>query len=169
MLISIISAVSDNNVIGKTNSLPWYLPADLKHFKDVTMGHIIIMGQKTHESIGRALPGRTNIVLTFDNDFKAEGCIITTSIEEALRVASAKNEDEVFIIGGASVYKQFMEIADKLYITRIHYKFDGDVYFPKIDEKKWKIVSIDKHKKDSKNAYDYTFKVYQKNTKGGRV
>ena len=162
MKISIIVAISEGNIIGKTNSLPWYLPADLKHFKETTMGHCIIMGQKTHESIGRTLPGRTNIILSFDENFKSEGCIPVRSIEEALRVASAKNEDEVFIIGGASVYKQFIEIADKLYVTRIHHNFEGDVYFPEIDPKKWKLVTTEKHKKDNKNSYDYSFEVYKK-------
>src|SRR3989304_7963439 len=115
MIISIIAAVADNNVIGKKSALPWYLPADLKHFKETTMGHCIIMGQRTHDSIGKALPGRTNIILSLDENYKSEGCITVTSIEEALGVASAKKDTEVFVIGGASVYKQFIEIADKLY------------------------------------------------------
>jgi len=162
MIISIIAAVAENNVIGKKNSLPWNLPADLKHFQKITMGHCLIIGQNTHESIGKALPGRTNIILTFDKNYRSEGCLIVTSIEEALRVASAKNENEFFIIGGASIYKQFIEIANKLYITRIHHKFDGDVYFPEIDLNKWKLVSKEEHKKDDKNPYDYTFIVYEK-------
>ncbi|KKQ55166.1 MAG: hypothetical protein US75_C0030G0003 [Candidatus Woesebacteria bacterium GW2011_GWC1_38_13] len=141
MIISIIAAVAENNVIGKKNSLPWNLPADLKHFQKITMGHCLIVGQNTHESIGKALPGRTNIILTFDKNYRSEGCLIVTSIEEALRVASAKNENEFFIIGG---------------------EFDGDVYFPEIDLNKWKLVSKEEHKKDDKNPYDYTFIVYEK-------
>jgi dihydrofolate reductase len=162
MIISIIAAVSENAVIGNKNTLPWHLPSDMKHFKETTTGHCIIMGQKTHESIGRALPERTNIVLTFDTNFKSEGCITVTSIEEALRVSSAKNESEVFIIGGASIYKQFIEIANRLYITRIHNKFDGDVFFPEIDMKKWHLKKTEKHKKDDKNLFNFDFEVYEK-------
>lgn len=162
MIISIIAAVAKNGVIGNKNTLPWHLPSDMKHFKETTTGHCIIMGQKTHESIGRALPARTNIVLTFDTNFKSEGCITVTSIEEALRVASAKNESEVFIIGGALIYKQFIEIANRLYITRIHKKFDGDVFFPEIDMKKWHLEKTEKHKKDNKNPFDFDFEVYEK-------
>ncbi len=162
MKISIIAAVADNNIIGKKNALPWYLPADLKHFKKITMGHAIIMGQKTHDSIGKALPGRTNIILSFDENYKSEGCIVVASIEEALRIASARGEEEVFIIGGASIYKQFIGIADRLYITRIHHKFEGDVYFPEIDPKKWRVESLEEHKKDEKNPFVYDFKVYEK-------
>ncbi len=161
MIISIIAAVGENNIIGNKNKLPWNLPADLKHFKDTTMGHCIIMGQKTHESIGRMLPGRTNIVLTFDENYKSEGCIIVTSIEEALRVASAKKDREVFIIGGASVYKQFIDIADRLYITKIHHSFDGDVFFPEINPNKWKLVSKKEIKKNTKNPHDYSFLIYE--------
>lgn len=162
MLISIIAAVAENNVIGKGNSLPWHLPADLKHFKETTMGHTVIMGQKTHESIGKALPGRTNIILTFDENYKSKDCIIVTSIEEALRVASVKKESEVFIIGGASIYKQFIEMADKLYITRILHKFDGDIFFPEIDPTKWNVKSSEKHTKTTDNPYNFNFEIYEK-------
>ena len=167
MRISIIAAVADNNVIGKKNALPWYLPADLKHFKRITMGHHIIMGQKTHESIGKALPGRTNIILSFDENYRSEGCIVVTSIEEALRVASARGEKEVFIIGGASIYRQFIEIADRLYITGIHHNFEGDVYFPEIDPKKWKVKSFEEHKKDEKNPIAYDFTIHSKKNRNG--
>lgn len=163
MIISIIVAVADNWVIGKKNALPWYLPADLKHFKEITMGHHIIMGQKTHESISRALPGRTNIVLSFDKDFKSDGCVVTHSMEEALRIAEKAAETEVFIIGGASVYKQAINLADKIYMTRIHNKVDGDVFFPEIDEKKWKEISREEHVPDDKNPFKYEFLVLEKN------
>ncbi|KKR10573.1 MAG: Dihydrofolate reductase [Candidatus Woesebacteria bacterium GW2011_GWA1_39_21] len=162
MIISIIAAVAENNVIGNKNKLPWQLPADLKHFQETTTGHCIIMGQNTHESIGRNLPGRTNIILTFDENYKSEGCIIVTSIEKALRVASAKKEPEVFIIGGASVYKQFIGVANKLYITKIHHNFDGDTFFPEIEPNKWKLISEEKHEKDENNPYPYNFEVYEK-------
>jgi dihydrofolate reductase len=152
---------SKNNVIGyRINFLE--TPGGLIHFKKMTMGHHIIMGQKTHESIGKTLPGRTNIVLTFDAEYKSRDCIIVTSIEEALRVTSAAGEKEVFIIGGASIYKQFIGIADKLYITKIHKKFKGDVIFPEIDPNKWGIESIQKNDKDNYNLYRYDFIVYKK-------
>lgn len=163
MTISIIVAVADNWVIGKKNALPWYLPADLKHFKEITMGHHIIMGQKTHESIGKTLPGRTNIILSFDKDFKAEGCQVENSLEDAIKLAKENNETEAFIIGGASVYEQAVDMADKIYMTRIHKNFDGDVYFPKLDMNKWKEVGREEHESDSKNPYKYEFLILQKN------
>lgn len=162
MTISIIVAVADNRVIGKRNALPWYLPADLKHFKEVTMGHHIIMGQVTHESIGRVLPGRTNIVLSFDKNYKADGCIVADSLDEALKIAEKNGETEAFIIGGASVYEQAIDLVDKIYMTRIHNNFDGDVYFPKIDDGKWKEISKEVHSPNDKNPYKYEFVVLEK-------
>ena len=162
MHISIIVAVSDGWVIGKKKSLPWYIPADLKHFKEITMGHHIIMGQLTHESIGKPLPGRTNIVLSVDAKYKSKGSLIAHSLDEALDFAKNANENEVFIIGGASVYKQAIGIADKIYLTRIHHRFIGDVYFPEIDFSKWKQISCEKHESDINNPYTYEFLVYGK-------
>lgn len=162
MKISIIVAVADNWVIGKRNALPWYLPADLRHFKEITMGHHIIMGQNTHKSIGKALPGRTNIVLSFDKDYKAHGCIVANSLEGALKIAKEDGETEAFIIGGASVYKQAIDFVDKIYLTRIRNNFDGDVYFPKLDMKMWKEISREAHTPDSKNPYKYEFLVLKK-------
>jgi dihydrofolate reductase len=166
MKISIIAAVAENNIIGSKNKLPWNLPNDLKHFHDLTAGHSVIMGQKTHLSIGRVLSNRTNIILTFDENYRSEGCITVTSIQEALRIVSVKKENEVFIIGGASIYKQFMEIADRLYITKIHHKFIGDVVFPEIDLSKWTVKSSEKHNKDDKNPYAYDFIIYEKKKSG---
>jgi len=162
MKILIIVAVADNWVIGKKNALPWYLPADLKHFKEITMGHHIIMGQNTHESIGRLLPGRTNIVLSFDKKYDAEGCVVANSLKEALKIAKENGETEAFIIGGASVYKQAIDLADKIYLTRIHNDFDGDVYFPKLDMRKWKEISREGHNPDDKNPYKYEFLVLKR-------
>lgn len=162
MKISIIAAVANNNVIGNKNQIPWHLPADMKHFKETTMGHCVIMGQNTFKSIGRALPGRTNIILTFDENFKSEGCIAVNSTDEALRVASAKAENEVFIIGGASVYKQYIGISDRLYITKIDKDFKGDTFFPEIDKKVWKLESSTQHKKDKDNPYNFRFDIFEK-------
>lgn len=130
--ISIIVAVAGKKrVIGKKGGLPWYIPAELKRFKSITMDHTIIMGRKTHESIGRILPGRTNIVITHNPDFKAEGCIVTHSLEEALRLAAqASGDDEVFVIGGGQIYQQALPLADKLYLTIIDKEIEGDVFFP---------------------------------------
>lgn len=130
--ISIIAAIGKNRELGKNNQLLWKLPEDLKHFKDLTMGYPIIMGQKTFDSIGRALPGRTNIVLSLDN-IKIDGCVIAHSIDEAVEIA-ADNSDEIFIIGGGSIYKQFIDKSDKLYLTLVDQEFDADVYFPEYNE-----------------------------------
>nr|AIA19185.1 Dihydrofolate reductase [uncultured bacterium] len=152
MTISIIVAVSRNNVIGKEGDLPWRLPADLAHFKKITMGHPILMGQVTYDSIGRPLPGRKNIVITKDKNFKAEGCKIAYSINEALSLA--KGFDEVFIIGGDSIYKQTIDLADKLYVTQVHAHVDGDRTFV-FDKKKWRKVSSITHKVDANNALEF--------------
>lgn len=163
MKISLIAAVSENNTIGNKGSIPWYMPADLKHFKDLTMGHTIIMGQTTHESIGRALPGRTNIILSFDKDYKSEGCFVFGSIPDALDFAEKQGETEAFIIGGASIYKQTIDSADRLYITKVLENIKGDTKFPKINSDKWKMLSNIKNDKDDKNPYDYNFLIYEKN------
>ena len=162
MIISIIAAVAKNNVIGYKNKIPWRLPADLKYFKKTTLGHHVIMGQNTFESIKTPLVGRTNIILSFNRKFRAKGCITVFSLEEALRIASFAKDNEAFIIGGASVYKQAIDIADKLYITCIDEKFKGDAFFPEIDKNKWKKKSVKKHKIDSKNPYPYSFIVFKK-------
>jgi dihydrofolate reductase len=130
MIISIIAAVSNNNVIGKDNKLPWHLPGDLKRFKELTTGHTIIMGRKTFESIGRPLPSRRNIVVTRNKDYKADGVEIIHSIKEALDLV--KNEDEVFIIGGEEIYKLALPMANKIYLTRINKEYDGDAFFPEL-------------------------------------
>src|SRR4030042_2466364 len=158
--ISIIVAVSDDWVIGKKKSLPWYLPAYLRHFREITMGHHIIMGQTTHESIGKPLPGRTNIVLSFDPKNKSKVSLIAHSLDEAINYAKSANDDEVFIIGGASVYRQAVGLSDKIYLTRIHHNFKGDVFFPNIDFSEWEQISCEKHTGDEKNPYPYEFCVY---------
>ncbi|MBI3502389.1 MAG: dihydrofolate reductase [Bacteroidetes bacterium] len=165
MIISLIVAVAENGVIGKNNALPWHLPTDMKYFRDVTMGHCVIMGRKNYDSIPlkyRPLEGRTNIIVTRQKDFKAEGCIVVNSIEEGLNEARKKNESEVFIIGGAEIFNQALDIADKIYYTRIYNSFEGDVYFPGLDETKWKLVSKKDVNADEKNKFSFSFCIYEK-------
>ncbi|HET7657323.1 MAG TPA: type 3 dihydrofolate reductase [Bacillales bacterium] len=159
-MISFLFAMGSNRVIGKDNDLPWHLPADLAYFKKKTMGHPIIMGRKTYESIGKPLPGRENIVVTRDKHFTAEGCTIVHSIEEASNVV--KGNEESFVIGGANLFEAFYPYADRMYVTLIHESFEGDTYFREIDEREWKLVATEQHEKDEKNKYDYTFLVYDR-------
>ena len=161
-MISTIVAVAENDVIGKQGGLPWYLPAELARFKEVTMGHPIIMGRKTHESIGRALPGRTNIVITRNKDFKAEGCKTVSSLDQAIELAkSAKGSDEIFIIGGEQIYKQAMPLLGRIYLTKVYAKVDGDKFFY-YDPKDWKQISSEKHLADEKNQYDFEFNILER-------
>lgn len=160
MIISIIVAMADNMVIGNKNSLPWNLPADMEYFRKTTLGKPIIMGAKTFESIGKALPNRKNIILSYDKNYKAEGCIIVTSIEQALK--EVEGDEEVMVAGGASVYKQFLSLADRLYLTFIHHDFKGDAYFPKFDINQWKEVKRIDNQPDEKNIYSYSFVVLER-------
>ena len=165
MIISLIAAVAENNVIGKDNNLPWHLPTDMKYFRDTTMGHCVIMGRKNYDSIPlkyRPLDGRTNIVVTRKKDFVAEGCIVVHSIEEALNECKKKNESEVFVIGGADIYNQTMDIADKIHYTKIHHTFEGDAFFPVVDEHKWELISRKDISADEKNTFPFSFCVYRK-------
>jgi dihydrofolate reductase len=160
MKISLIVAKSKNNVIGKNNQLPWHLPADLQYFKRLTMGHHMIMGRKTFESIGKPLPGRTSIVITSNKDYSAPGCVIVHSLKEAIN--AAKKDEEVFIIGGAAVFSEALHLADIVYLTEIHENFEGDVYFPELDFLNWKLVKKEHHNPDEKNKYSYSFAQYER-------
>ena len=164
-MISIISAVAENGIIGRNNDLPWKISADLSYFAKTTKGKPVIMGLNTFKSIisriGKPLPGRKNIVLVFEKDPTLVGCEQATSLPEAFKIAGADTQ-EVFVIGGASIYKQSIDFADKLYITRIHASPDGDTSFPDIEENTWNMVSLDKHPKDAKNEYDYSFVIYER-------
>lgn len=165
MIISIIVAVSENNIIGKDNSLIWHLPSDMKYFKEKTTGHCVITGRKNYESIPekfRPLPNRTNIVVTRQKDYLAPGAIVIASIEGAIEKAKEIGAEEVFIIGGAEIYKQSMHLADKLYVTKIYYEFEGDVSFPEIDITTWKETKRIDFKADEKNKYDHSFGEYEK-------
>ena len=161
MILSLIVAVSKNNVIGVDNRLLWHMPADLKHFKTTTMGSPVIMGRKTYESIGKPLPGRTNIVVTRNEDFEADGCTVANTLQEAVDLC--EKEKEVFIIGGGEVYKQAIHTADRIYITRIDHLFEGDTHFPEINFSEWKLVKYEKHHADEKNQYEYSFAQYERN------
>ncbi|WP_027417952.1 dihydrofolate reductase [Aneurinibacillus terranovensis] len=158
-MVSIVVAMDKNRVIGKDNKLPWHLPADLAYFKSITMGHVIVMGRKTHDSIGRPLPGRKNVVLTRDKTYAAPGCMIMHSVQDVL----VKFGDEVIdVIGGAEIIAQFLPYTDKLYMTRIEETFDGDVFFPQINRDDWELISKEKGTTDEKNPYTYDFFVYQR-------
>lgn len=152
--ISAIVAMSENRVIGVNNQLPWNMPADLAHFKTLTTGHTIIMGRKTFESIGKPLPNRTNIIVTRDERYLKEGCIVVNSIESALDQAS---KGEIFVIGGADIFKLTFPLLDRIYLTIIHHTFEGDVFFPEYEAANWQEVSHVRHPKDEKNLYDYSF------------
>lgn len=160
-VVSIIAAVSDNGVIGRDLDLPWHLPADLKRFKRLTSGHHMIMGRRTWESIGcRPLPNRPTIVVTRSRSYWAEGARVAHSLREAIEMAAA--DDEVFIAGGEGIYRAGLRIADRMYLTRIHAEFDGDTCFPGFDSTDWEVVSEERYEGDERNAYPYTFLVYQR-------
>jgi len=160
MPLSIIAAVDTNFVIGQSNGLPWgRIPADMKHFRDTTKGHTVAMGRKTFESIGRPLPNRRNIILTNAPDFKVEGCEIVHSVEEVLRLAVA---DEVFIIGGASVYKEFLPHTDKIYLTFIEGEFTGDAYFPLRDFSGWNKASEEIIEPNAETPYRLRFTIFSR-------
>lgn len=164
MKISSIVAVADNNVIGAENDLPWRLSSDLKYFKKITAGHHIIMGRKNYQSIGFPLPKRTNIILSRNPFFIVSNCLVAQSIEEALSLAHDNGEKEVFIIGGAKIYEQTMDIIDTLYYTAVHAKPLGDTFFPEINWDEWKLTSEEKHQADERNEHDFTFKVFDRIT-----
>lgn len=155
MIISLVAAASDNNVIGNKGALPWKMPADMKFFKNLTMGHTVIMGRKTYESMGKPLPGRKNIVISRKKNFSADGCIVLGSLEEAFTLFA--DEKEVFIIGGAEIYQAALQKADKVYLTRIHCVVHGDAYFPQLTEKEWVEKSRIDHPSDEKNPFPYIF------------
>ncbi len=160
MKIALIVATDQQGLIGKDNDLPWHLSADLQYFKKVTMGKPLIMGRNTHESIGRALPGRQNIIVTKNRSYKAEGCSVVHSTEAALSLV--KDAQEVMVMGGASLYTQLLPQADKLYLTLVHADLEGDTWFPQWYSEQWQKISCEDHPADDKNEYPYSFIVYQK-------
>ena len=160
MRLSIIAAMSANRVIGSNNDLPWRLPADWKRFKSLTMGHHLIMGRKTFESIGQPLPGRTTIVITRQTGFAPARVLVAHSIDQALQLVAGDNE--VFVFGGAQIYQQMLPRADRLYLTSIHEEFEGDTNFPEFEESDWLLISEETQEPDEKNPYPYSFLIYEK-------
>ena len=159
-MITLIAAVAENNALGKDNQLLWHLPDDFKRFKNITSGHHIIMGRKTFESFPKPLPNRIHVIITRQKDYQPEACHVVDSLAKAISVCP-KDED-LFIIGGGEIYKQSIEMADKLDITRVHHTFDADTFFPEIDLTKWKLTSEEYHPKDEKHRFDFTFETYIK-------
>ena len=162
MTVSIIVAVSSNGVIGRDGGLPWYLPADLKHFKRTTMGHYLIIGRRTWKEVGKPLPGRTMVVVTRSRKFAPEGAKVVRSVEQGLELAAG--DDEPFIGGGAQIYRIALErnLVDRIYLTRIHTEVEGDTIFPEVDLGEWELVSQEHHDADEKNEFPYSFLVYER-------
>jgi dihydrofolate reductase len=159
--LSIIVAIAKNRVIGLNNNLPWHLPEDLKRFKALTMGHHIIMGRKTFESLGRLLPGRTTVIVTRNKNYRVDGAIVTHSLQEA--IDSCGNDDEVFLIGGAELYQQSLKLAKKLYITEINAEFEGDAFLPEFDLNAWQEVSRESHTSEKSLSFSYVTYLRVKN------
>ena len=157
MKISIIVAKASNHVIGLNNEIPWHLSADLKKFKKITMGHPILMGRKTYESIGRPLPGRRNIIISRNVDYEQTGCLVFNQVEEAVNACQKQGEEELFVIGGASLYEEMLPKANRLYLTQIHKEFEGDTFFPYINEQDWKEVARENVDSDKTVDFKYSF------------
>ena len=167
MKVSLIVAAAENGVIGKDNNLIWHLPKDMHFFKETTMGHHVIMGRKNFESIPhkfRPLPNRTNVVITRQTAYKADGCVVVNSVEAALHIAKQNGEEEAFIIGGGQIYKLALEanLVDKVYLTKVHHSFEGDTFFPELN-KDWKEISRIQNQADEKHLYSFDFITLEKN------
>jgi dihydrofolate reductase len=162
MTVSLIAAVARNGVIGRDGALPWKLSADLKRFRELTTGHHVIMGRKTHESIGKPLPKRTNVVLSRSSEYAAQGCTVASSLDEALSEAERAGDDEPFVIGGAGVYELTLPTADRLYLTRVEADVQGDVHFPDLAETAWREVSREEHGADERNEHPFAFLVLER-------
>lgn len=160
MTLSLIVAVSENGVIGRSGDLPWHLSADLRRFKQLTMGHTLVMGRKTYESIGRPLPGRSSVVITRNTAYHAQGCRTVSSLDAALQVAG--DDSELFVIGGQQIYRLALPYADRLYWTQVHAEIEGDTFFPEVDWDAWEIIENERHPADAKNEFAFSFQVYQR-------
>ena len=162
MIISLLVAADEGNVIGKDNQLPWHLPNDLKYFKNLTWGLPIVMGRKTFESIGKPLPGRKNIVITRNKNYAADGVVVVHTIDAAVSAAKEEGAKEIFIIGGAEIFNSVFETADRIYLTRIHHRFEGDVFFKEVSAPQWQLVKEQRVEPDEKNKYAHTFQMWEK-------
>ena len=160
MTLSLVVAASSNNVIGRDGGLPWHLPDDLRQFKRLTTGKDVIMGRSTYESIGRPLPDRRNIVMTRNADYVADGCDVVSSVSEA--IDAVEGAEEAMIIGGGQVYRDFLPLADRIYLTRVQAEVEGDTYFPEIDEATWRLVSSEHHGADEKHRYAFDVMVFER-------
>ncbi|HEY9184748.1 MAG TPA: dihydrofolate reductase [Salegentibacter sp.] len=159
-MLTMIAAAAENNALGKENDLVWHLPDDFKRFKKLTTGHHIIMGRKTFESFPQALPNRTHIIITRNEDYKAKGAVVVHSLERALEIA--KDDPQPFIIGGGEIYKQALPYSEKIELTRVHSDFEADTFFPEIDEDKWKLVNEEFHPTDEKHKFPFTYLTYER-------
>lgn len=164
--LSAIVAMSENHVIGNNNQLPWHLPADLKHFKTLTSGHTIIMGRKTHEAIGRALPQRFNIVITHNKHYQAKDCVVVHSLDEALTHQASAADNELFIIGGEQIYRLALPYIQCLYLTIVHQTITGDAYFPELNLNEWQEISRETHPADEQHAVAFSFVTLQRQPRG---
>jgi len=160
MRISIIAAMAANRAIGLENRLPWNLPDDLKRFKALTMNHHIVMGRKTYDSIGKPLPGRNTVIVTRNVDYAVPGCIAVNSIDAALTVSYG--DEEVFFVGGADLYRQALDIANRIYLTEIQRVFDGDAFFPEFDPNQWSETSRERHRTEGDNGFEYHYVIYDR-------
>jgi dihydrofolate reductase len=159
-VLKILVAFDENRVIGKNNALIWHLPADLKRFKALTTGHVIIMGRKTYESIGRPLPNRTTVVISRQQDLKIEGVILAHSVEEAILKAKSISRDDIFIVGGAEIYQLSLPLADQILVTQLHDIFEGDTFFPEISPAIWEVAEQERGVTDEQNAYQFSYITY---------
>jgi dihydrofolate reductase len=162
MLISQIAAMARNRVIGRDNRLPWHMPDDLAWFFRITRGHHIIMGRRNFEANGKALPNRTNIVVTRNKNYQAPGCVVVHTLDEAIGYARDHGEEEAFIVGGGEIYAATLPLADRIYLTIIETEVEGDTFFPEPDPQEWKEVSREPHRADERNPYDYTFYIFER-------
>lgn len=162
MRVSILVAVAENGVIGRNGKLPWHLGDDLKQFKRLTMGHTIVMGRKTWDEIGRALPGRSSVVISRQVGFYAEGAQVVGSWNDALPIAEAAGDGEVFVIGGAEIYRLTMPRVDRLYLTRVHAQVEGDAYLPDLAANNWRLLETLPHAADKENDFPFSFEIYER-------
>ncbi len=162
MIISLVVAAATNNAIGKDGQMPWHLPNDMKHFKNVTWGMPVVMGRKTFESLGKVLPGRKNIVITRQPGWNATGTVAVQKIEDALFVAKQTDAKEVMVIGGGEIYKALFDRAKRIYLTRVEAEPEADTFFPSLHPKDWYLISQKNHEADEKNDYNYSFQVWER-------